>query len=141
MENETITSIHCIIFLSFLAALWGSSLYAAAVRYITDGKKDVNRLSTYLTYKCGHYTHSYEKKQYNNVYTTATHCASAMGGMVAVAIHCVILVALNRYGLLHIYPIVIIAVASLIAALKLSRFVYRINTRLSEHTEDKNLHR
>jgi hypothetical protein len=124
----------------FWAVLIGSSLWAACVRYVSDGEKDCKRLSVKLASLDGTYdAERYNKGQYQRIksemYWVVSICVSLLYVLLCVGLQGLIF---NGYG--DTVLIVLSAILTVVTFMKTAKWVYAINSKLNKHTKDKNAH-
>lgn len=129
MENADIVAT---ILFGLLALYWavliGSSLWACAVRYVTEGDK---KPSTFLTFMKGVYG-GYDEDDALVCSVLLTVVYFALSGVI---------VALVHHGHGTALLVIISTVASTWALLRISKAIYSIGKKLNAHVDNKELHK
>lgn len=140
MSSDTFISGAFSLGLLYWAVLIGSSLWAAAVRYVSDGDKDCNSLSLYLMCTVAEYDlYEYGLKEYKSIETGGFWFSNLIFtfiyGLVTAA-----LAVLVEDGHGTLILIVMSTIATIVALLRISKFIYKIGKKLNMHVDDKNAH-
>ena len=137
-DLHIITTSLILLLVLYWAILIGSSLWACAVRYVSSGEKDCKSLACWIDYKDGQ-TYHYDRGEYKDQEVSDTYGVSLLLSLLYLLVTAIIQGLIgNGYGTIII--IILSTIATLIGTLKLSKWIYSINSKLNKHTQDKNAH-